>query len=89
MGELLVLPPSNKVLMILPPSGYDYGFPKAVPEAGTIYYGYKDDYGLKKDFELFEWLLSEGYPQEKIDSYNTQFVCSFWTVQKNNNNKKD
>ena len=48
----------NRILMIDPPSGHKYGFPKPVPEAGTIYYGSKYDYGLKKDFKLFQLYLS-------------------------------
>jgi|CoawatStandDraft_6_1074263.scaffolds.fasta_scaffold44916_3 hypothetical protein len=73
----------NRILMIDPPSGYRYGFPKPVPEAGTIYYGSEYDYGLQKDFKLFEWLVAEGYPQEEIDKCGDTFVSRFWTVPKN------
>ena len=39
-------------LMIDPPSGWKYGFPKAKPDDAT---------------NTIAWLLSEGYPQSEID----------------------
>ena len=39
-------------LMVDPPSGWKYGFPKAKPDDAT---------------HLIAWLLSEGYPQSEID----------------------
>jgi len=73
--------------MIDPPSGHRYGFPKPVPETGTIYYGSKYDYGLQNDFKLLEWLVKEGYPQEEIDKCGDSFVYKYWTVA--NKSKKD
>ena len=55
---------------------------KPVPEAGTIYYGSKYDYGLREDFKLFEWLVAEGYPQAEIDECGDTFVSRFWTVER-------
>ena len=47
-------------LMIDPPSGWKYGFPKAKPEDAT---------------DTIAWLLSEGYPQSEIDKMgNTLFI---------------
>tara|TARA_B110000037_G_scaffold140573_1_gene158951 strand:+ start:743 stop:982 length:240 start_codon:yes stop_codon:yes gene_type:complete len=77
----------NRILMIDPPSGHRYGFPKPVPETGTIYYGSKYDYGLQNDFKLLEWLVKEGYPQEEIDKCGDSFVYKYWTVA--NKSKKD
>mgnify|MGYP003650429548 FL=1 len=47
-------------LMIDPPSGWKYGFPKAKPDDAT---------------NTIAWLLSEGYPQSEIDKMgNTLFI---------------
>ena len=47
-------------LMVDPPSGWKYGFPKAKPDDVT---------------HLIAWLLSEGYPQSEIDKMgNTLFI---------------
>ena len=47
-------------LMIDPPSGWKYGFPKAKPDDVT---------------NIIAWLLSEGYPQSEIDKMgNTLFI---------------
>lgn len=47
-----------KVLMIDPPSGWLYGFPKIVHE---------EFHTLGEDFDLARWLISEGYPEKDID----------------------
>ena len=47
-------------LMVDPPSGWKYGFPKAKPDDAT---------------DTIAWLLSEGYPQSEIDKMgNTLFI---------------
>ena len=47
-------------LMVDPPSGWKYGFPKAKPDDAI---------------HLIAWLLSEGYPQSEIDKMgNTLFI---------------
>ena len=56
---------SNKtVLMVDPPSGYRYGFPKP--------------YDKEKYPDFHAWLVSEGYPQREIDSLGEHFYCRFW-----------
>ena len=70
----------NRRLIINPPSGSKYGFPKAIPESGTIYYGSEYDYGVQKDFDLIKWLVKEGYPQKEIDELGDKFVYKYWTV---------
>jgi len=70
----------NRRLIINPPSGEQYGFPRAVPIEGTIYYGSKYDYGVQKDFNLVEWLFSVGYPEDLYDNCGGEFLCSYWTV---------
>ncbi len=47
-----------KVLMIDPPEGWKYGFPKPVHE---------EYYTLGEDFDLGRWLVSEGYPAKDVE----------------------
>ena len=56
---------SNKtVLMVDPPSGHRYGFPKP--------------YDKEKHPDFHAWLVSEGYPQREIDSLGEHFYCRWW-----------
>ena len=50
-------------LMVDPPSGWKYGFPKAKPDDAT---------------DTFAWLLSEGYPQSEIDKMGSSFFIRTW-----------
>ena len=50
-------------LMVDPPSGWKYGFPKAKPDDAT---------------NLIAWLLSEGYPQSEIDKMGSSFFIRAW-----------
>ena len=52
-------------LMIDPPSGWKYGFPKAKPEDAT---------------DTIAWLLSEGYPQSEIDKLGSSFFIRRWIM---------
>ncbi len=57
-----------KQIMCDPPSGWKYGFPKALPEhlAGNLSKQPTDDaneYGET----VMAWLVQEGYPKEEID----------------------
>ena len=56
-----------KVLMIDPPEGWKYGFPKPVPE---------EYHTLGDDFDLKRWLVNEGYPQQ-LTTWRW-FRCRFW-----------
>jgi len=56
----------KKVMMIDPPSGWKYGFPKALPEV------------FKTRGEQQAWLVAEGYPQKEIDACGSQFYCRYW-----------
>jgi hypothetical protein len=47
-----------KVLMIDPPEGWRYGFPKPVHE---------EFHTLGDDFDLGKWLLDQGYPEKDIE----------------------
>ena len=53
-----------KQLMIDPPSGWKYGFPKPIPE------------DRRKDSLV--WLVEQGYPQEEIDALGEYFYCRYW-----------
>lgn len=55
----------KKVTMIDPASGWQYGFPKPVP----------DNY-FDADFNCVEWLVSQGYPREL-----TKYHCRFWVEE--------
>jgi hypothetical protein len=52
--------------MVDPPSGWKYGFPKALP----------DDY--PEGESIIPWLISEGYPQEEVDKMPNHFYCRYW-----------
>jgi len=50
-------------LMIDPPSGWKYGFPKPLPEEVE---------------NVKEWLLEQGYPQREIDLCGKHFHYRTW-----------
>ena len=52
------------VWYIDPPSGWRYGFPKALPEP--------------KPTETLKWLVENGYPQSEIDRMGDHFDCGYW-----------
>ena len=53
-----------KRLIIDPPSGWKYGFPKPIPEDRL------------KDMNV--WLVEQGYPQKLIDKLGEHFYCRYW-----------
>ena len=55
----------SKPVMVDPPSGHRYGFPKLYDQT-------------KEEGTMLEWLVREGYPQSEIDHYDGQLYCSFW-----------
>ena len=57
---------SMKVMMVDPPSGWRYGFPKPLPT------------DLPEGESIVPWLLSEGYPQSEIDACGKYFYCRYW-----------
>ena len=55
-------------LVVDPPEGWRYGFPKAIPK------GYmKMSWDDKK-----KWYIEQGYPKSEIDKYGELFVISMW-----------
>ena len=59
---------TKKVMMIDPPSGWKYGFPKEVPEA----------FGPEGIENVKNWLVENGYPQKEIDLCGEYFFCRYW-----------
>lgn len=55
---------TEKLLIIDPPSGWRYGFPKPIP---------RDQLDRSK-----EWLVENGYPQIEIDALGDHFYYRFW-----------
>ena len=49
--------------IIDPPIGWQYGFPKPIPN---------DVKDVKK------WLVENGYPQQIIDELGEYFFCRYW-----------
>lgn len=45
-----------------PPMGYQYGFPKEIPE----------------DTNSIQFLIDNGYPQSIIDELGNSFFCRYW-----------
>lgn len=58
----------SKKMMIDPPSGWKYGFPKVFP------------YDVKPE-DTLDWLVKNGYPQKEIDSYGKHFYCRHWEIE--------
>lgn len=48
-----------------PPSGWRYGFPKALPNP--------------EPEDINQWLVENGYPKSLIESFGDFFFCRFWT----------
>jgi hypothetical protein len=55
--------------MIDPPNGWQYGFPKELPD------NYQDS-----NFDIREWLVTEGYPRELILRADEMFYYRTWDV---------
>ena len=53
------------MLIIDPPAGWMYGFPKP--------------FDIMKEQDLVEWLLANGYPQDLIDKGMAKY-CRYWTA---------
>lgn len=53
-------------MMIDPPSGWKYGFPKVLPENTK---------------DVLAWLVKNGYPQKEIDNLGKHFYCRHWEIE--------
>ena len=73
----------KKKLMFDPtPAGWAYGFPRALPDDAVIHYGGEWDYGIKKEFNLTEWVCSFGYPEKSFQYYKV------WVEEGDNNDQQ-
>ena len=50
-------------ILIDPPSGWMYGFPKLLPNP--------------QPENVREWLVENGYPRKEMDSYGEHFYCRY------------
>ena len=57
-------------VMIDPPYGWRYGFPKKLAQAE-----YDGD-----EIDMLEWLKQNGYPNELIEGYGESFYVMKWSV---------
>jgi hypothetical protein len=58
------------MLLIDPPEGWRYGFPKRIPKA--IY---------RKRHLIKQWLIDKGYPKDLMDSYKDHFYYRIITKE--------
>lgn len=58
----------RKVLIVDPPSGWKYGFPKACYA------------NLDKDEDMVNWLLKNGYPKEELDKEGKPYWLRSWYI---------
>lgn len=54
-------------LMIDPPSGWRYGFPKIIPK--------------EHQHRTLDWLVENNYPKHIIDELGDHFVIRYWNVE--------
>jgi hypothetical protein len=57
---------SPKNLVIDPPEGWRYGFPKVIPE--------------EHQTRTLAWLVEQGYPQKLIDELGNHFYCRYFNI---------
>lgn len=55
-------------VMIDPPSGWMFGFPKRLTTS-------------EENPNIKSWLLEQGYPQKLIDEFGDAFYVRMWNVQ--------
>lgn len=71
-----------KQIMCDPPSGWKYGFPKALPE--HLAYGLtakSTDESNNYGESVMKWLVEAGYPQEEIDKCGEHFWLRYWEAE--------
>ena len=59
-----------KNVLIDPPSGWLYGFPKPIPK--------------EERHRTLAWLVENDYPQKEIDRYGNFFFCRYIEVDEEN-----
>lgn len=71
-----------KLTICDPPSGWKYGFPRAIPES-VLQEMEIEKKELLAPNSFYTWLNSCGYPQALIESYGNHFYCRFWEEDQN------
>jgi len=66
-----------KVTICDPPSGWKYGFPRAVPEEVMEKLKHARQTGTTTTASN-DWLVSCGYPKSLIESFGNHFYCRYW-----------
>lgn len=61
------------VTFIDPPSGWRYGFPRALPNPAPE--------------NVIEWLISNGYPKKEVDKLGDSFYCRYWSDEEDDEQK--
>lgn len=52
-------------IVIDPPSGWKYGFPKLLPTN-------------MDGIDIYDWLIENGYPKEEADKFPEGIPCRYW-----------
>ncbi len=60
-----------KKLMIDPPGGWRYGFPKVIPDSQLC--------------RIRHWLVENGYPESEMESYGQHFNYRMWSDDSDDN----
>ena len=63
-------------LMIDPPYGWKYGFPKPLPN--DAYFEVNQHIGVSDTFDIKSWLVAEGYPSSEINFFGKHFYYRTW-----------
>lgn len=54
------------MIVVDPPEGWRFGFPKPCPEY------------FSEGFDFDEWIVAQGYPRELMERYGDHFTCRTW-----------
>ena len=70
--------PKPVKIMIDPPVGHRYGFPKALPKEAVAHYK-NGHHGIKQGFRFEHWLREQGYPvDEMLEQLGSSFMVRQW-----------
>ena len=67
-----------KVTICDPPSGCQYGFPRAIPQEVLDSMIVAREKGESHTTIFNNWLISCDYPSSLIESYGDKFYCRYW-----------
>jgi hypothetical protein len=58
---------NNKKLMVDPPDGWRYNFPKVCPK--------------EHQHRILDWVVESGYPKEEIEKLGKHFYVRCWEIE--------